>query len=183
MRVASLLLIALAMGSGCEGGEAPPPSDELGGAPAAARQPSRTAAVVDSPAQPPRPGERWGGLLVEEADLHLDLVDSTGYVGRVRLAGEVTLSGRSEAHPFDSDIDDLCFFPDSASAARLPRFANDVRRSWVCFRNQAEARAALGAGPTDQATVVIDGFEYLYEHTDTYNTAELVRVIDPGHSP
>jgi hypothetical protein len=95
-------------------------------------------------------------------------------VGTVRFAGEARVRGRTGAHP-DTDVDLPCFFADSTSGGRLPRFARDERRPWFCFSNAAEARRLLPAD-TAARSIVIDGFIYQYARTDVVNTARLVRV-------
>lgn len=80
-----------------------------------------------------------------------------------------------------SRSEELCFYPDSASADRLPRFPNDVRTSWFCFTNQEEAQRLLGALPASgEATIVVDELFYIYQHTDVHNRARLSRVIGPA---
>lgn len=123
------------------------------------------------------PGDTLLGLRIVSIDARPERVDSFGWSGEARFIGPVTLSGEYRPHPEAPDVEDLCFFPDSASAARLPRFPNDTRYSWLCFRNSTAARTMLQ--PTSgEATIVVDSFRYLYEHTDSYNTAHLDSVLD-----
>ena len=137
-----------------------------------------TSAPQPSHSALPAQGERWGGLLVESVEARPETVDEFGWTGRVVLSGAVTLSGRYRPHYDYPELQETCFFPDSASAARLPRFPNDVRISWFCFQDQQHAARELGAPPASgEATIVIDRMDYLYEHTDTYNTARLREVI------
>lgn len=121
------------------------------------------------------PGDSIGGLRVESIDARPEVVDSFGWSGRLRFSGEVELRGTHRPHPEFPDVRAVCFYPDSASAAKLPRFPNDERVSWLCFTNQDEAERLLGLG-TRETPIVVDDFDYVYEHTDSYNTARLVRV-------
>ena len=104
--------------------------------------------------------------------------DST-YVGIARFRGEIELSGRTFRHP-DADLGGVapCFEADSASAAKLPRWAGDERRPWFCFVNRADATRALGPpGNEREATIVIDGFTIHRGLSDQVNEARLVRVV------
>ena len=106
--------------------------------------------------------------------------DSTTLVGSVRFSGELSLTGRAIPH-FDSDVHEVCFEADAASAARMPRWAGDTRRPWFCFANQAEAQRSLAAPhETRPATVVIDRFTIYRGLSDQVNSAELVRVVTRG---
>ena len=106
--------------------------------------------------------------------------DSTTLVGSVRFSGELTLTGRAIPH-VDSDVHEVCFEADAASAAGMPRWAGDTRRPWFCFSNQPEAQRSLAAlHETRPATVVIDRFTIYRGLTDQVNSAELVRVVSRG---
>jgi hypothetical protein len=103
-------------------------------------------------------------------------LDST-WVGTVRFTGELILSGQTLRH-FDADSRALCFEADSASAARMPRWAGDERRPWFCFENQAEAVRVLGP-PSEgvQVTIAIEAFTIHRGLSDEVNSARFVRVI------
>lgn len=128
-------------------------------------------------------GDSVLGLRIESLDVQSSLVDSDGWVGIVQFEGKRLLSGEHRRHPFDSELDELCFFPDDVSAKKLPVFPNDERTSWLCFTNQEEARAMLGH-PSDHgtATIEVDRYLYYYTHSDVYNTARLLRVISYADS-
>jgi hypothetical protein len=115
------------------------------------------------------------GLRVDSIDVLPDPVDGQGWMGRVTYSGEVALTGEYRPHPDFPDVREICFFADDSAAVRLPRFPNDVRRPWLCFRNQGEAARMLGeAGGTGRARVLVESFDYHYRHTDVYNVASLV---------
>jgi hypothetical protein len=102
--------------------------------------------------------------------------DSTR-VGTAWFSGSVELSGAKLRH-FDADSDGLCFEADSASAARLPRWQGDERRSWFCFTNRRAAQAALGPpGDSARATVVIDRLTIHRGMSDEVNSARFVRAL------
>jgi hypothetical protein len=102
--------------------------------------------------------------------------DSTR-LGTAWFSGSVELSGAKLRH-FDSDADALCFEADSASAARLPRWEGDERRSWFCFSNRRAAQAALGPpGDSVRATVVIDRLTIHRGMSDEVNSARFVRAL------
>ena len=103
--------------------------------------------------------------------------DSTR-VGTAWFSGEVELSGAKLRH-FDSDANALCFEADSSSAARLPRWQGDERRSWFCFSNQGAARAALGPpGDSANAAIVIDRLAIHRGLSDEVNSARFVRALN-----
>ena len=102
--------------------------------------------------------------------------DSTR-LGTAVFSGTVELSGSKFPH-FDSDSDALCFEADSASAARLPRWDGDERRSWFCFSNHATAIRALGPpGDSAPATIVIDRLTIHRGMSDEVNSARFVRAV------
>jgi hypothetical protein len=102
--------------------------------------------------------------------------DSTR-VGTAWFSGAVELSGAKLRH-FEADSDALCFEADSASAARLPRWEGDERRSWFCFINRRAAQAALGPpGDSARATVVIDRLTIHRGMSDEVNGARFVRAL------
>lgn len=124
-----------------------------------------------------RPGQRVGVLVADSVSTQLAIVDST-YVGYARFRGELELTGRIISHP-DADVREVttCFEADSVSAARLPRWSADERRSWFCFENQAEAeRSIREAGAGSVLTVVIDDFTIYRNLSDAVNGASFVRL-------
>lgn len=120
-----------------------------------------------------RAGDRIGELALDSIQAQPTIVDST-HVGVARFRGRIELTGRRMEHP-DADLRDVevCFEPNAASAARLPRWIHDERRSWFCFTNRADAEAALaGQG---EVTIVIDQFTINRNLTDAVNSARLAR--------
>ena len=123
-------------------------------------------------------GDSLLGLRVARAEVAPESGDSSGWYGSVDFEGEVELRGSYRPHPEYPELRELCFYPDEESASRLPRFPNDVRTSWLCFSNQAEAQRELGALPeAGTATILIDDFHYLFQPSDVYNAARLVSVL------
>lgn len=172
-RLAPLLLILASLcAAGCDQG-APPAQPP----PPPAASPPREAAGSISDAL--APGDTLRGLQVVAADLRPDPVDGFGWMGTARFSGAVRLTGGYRPHPDYPAADELCFYPDSASAERLPRLPNDRRTSWLCFSNQEAAQAELGPMPAAGTAVVeVDSFDYIYQHTDVYNRASLLRVLE-----
>jgi hypothetical protein len=125
-----------------------------------------------------RIGDSLGPFRITGIDARPEIVDDSGWSGRVDFSGVATVSGSYRPHHEYPEARALCFFPDSASAATLPRFPNDPRYSWFCFSNHDVAERILGApDAVGEATIEIEQYRYLYEHTDTYNTAQLRRVV------
>ena len=144
----------------------------------------RRGATGDSP--PPnrfdpsrlRPGDRFMGLEVVSRDVSPYLED-TSFVGVVRFRGEVALQGTLRPHPEQQAGAQPfpCFYPDSLSALRLPRFPKDARIVWFCFTNQADAERIIGDVTIPrEASVIIDDHQTVRMFTDAYDTARLVRV-------
>lgn len=120
-------------------------------------------------------GARIGTMSLDSIEVRT-AHDSTR-VGTARFSGVVELSGAKLRH-FESDSDALCFEADSASAARLPRWAGDERRSWFCFTNRAAAQSALGPpGDSTRATIVIDRLTIHRGLSDEVNSARFVRAV------
>jgi hypothetical protein len=124
-----------------------------------------------------RAGDSVAGLVVERVTVSRAVVDSS-FVGDIAFRGEIELSGRKIPH-FEADVSGAaCFEADSASAARLPRWAGDRRRAWFCFSNVASATRALGsssAGPP--VRIVISDFTIHRGLSDQVNSARFVRLV------
>lgn len=105
--------------------------------------------------------------------------DPADFSGTIAFSGEVTLSGTYIHYSPEEEFlgDQVCFDQlDEASLARLPRARGDERYLWFCFTNREEARQALAPAGVGETTVVIDGYTVDLQHTETWNTARLVRV-------
>jgi hypothetical protein len=103
-------------------------------------------------------------------------MDST-LVGTAAFRGRIELSGATVRHPEADATKDVCFEADSASAARLPRWAGDRRRPWFCFSNASAAARELGPPRTERpAHVVISHFVIHRGLTDEVNAAQFVRL-------
>jgi len=124
-----------------------------------------------------RTGDTIAGVVVDRVSVTRAVVDSS-YVGDITFRGEIELSGRTFPH-FDADASDAaCFEADSASAARLPRWAGDRRRAWFCFSNATEANRALGPSREERpARVVIADFTIHRGLSDQVNSARFVRLL------
>jgi hypothetical protein len=124
-----------------------------------------------------RAGVSIAGLVVERVTASRAVADSS-FVGEIAFRGEVELSGRTLPH-FEADASDAaCFEADSASAARLPRWAGDRRRSWFCFSNTSEATRALGPSRAERpARIVIADFVIHRGLSDQVNSARFVRIV------
>jgi hypothetical protein len=128
-------------------------------------------------------GDTVGGLRVSKADISKATGDM-GYVGDVQFDGEITISGERMTHPDFPEVKAICMRMDSASVARLPRFPEDQRRSWLCFENQdAAARMVGAAGTRGLLTVVIDRYQTVRHFSDAYDTAVLVRLVEDKREP
>ena len=105
-------------------------------------------------------------------------------VPAARVDGEITISGERMTHPDFPEVKAICMRIDSASVARLPRFPEDQRRSWLCFENQEAAARMVGeAGTRGLLTVVIDRYQTVRHFTDAYDTAVLVRLVEDRREP
>ena len=142
-----------------------------------AKLPARISTVILDPTQH-SVGATLAGLRLTGLDATPSTEEPGGWVGSATFAGTVHLSGRYGSHPASPDLGELCFFPDAASGGRLPRFANDHRRTWFCFSNRREAVQRL-APPSSSGTagIVIDDFHYVFEHSDVNNAVRLVEVL------
>lgn len=121
-------------------------------------------------------GDTLAGLAITQQELTRD---SEGqWVGTVRFAGEVTLTGRYHPHFDFPEVRATCFEADDSSAVRLPRVDGDDRRVWFCFDNADEVARSLGPpGTSGDATIVIDSYTTNRYFTDAVDGARLVRVI------
>ena len=123
-----------------------------------------------------RIGDTIAGLVMERIVAHHTPMDST-LVGTAAFRGTIELAGATMRHPEADATKDVCFEADSASAARLPRWAGDRRRAWFCFSNAAAAARALGPPRTEwPARVVISHFVIHRGLTDEVNAAQFVRL-------
>lgn len=121
-----------------------------------------------------RPGAMVGELRVDSTDVVWG--EGVGeWVGSVRFAGEIRLSGTVVPHLVYPDQPVICFEADSASGRRLPRWPGDERRPWFCFDDADGARRMLGApDSTRSRTIVVDRFTTVRAFTDAVNSARLV---------
>ena len=123
-----------------------------------------------------RPGDTIARLVLERIAAHHTPMDST-LVGSAGFRGEIELAGATLRHPEADATKDVCFEADSASAARLPRWAGDRRRAWFCFSNASTAARALGPPRTEwPARIVISHFTIHRGLTDEVNAAQFVRL-------
>lgn len=107
------------------------------------------------------------------------MVGPDEWTADVRFAGEVELAGELRPHHDWPEPDAICFFADSLSSLRLPRLPKDERIAWFCFVNPDSVPRLEGNPPRPRhARIVVDEFRYLYAHTDVFNTARLVRVLE-----
>jgi hypothetical protein len=181
--VACILAVALALaGCGRGDGSAETPPDTLlspfatpadapaGSAPAPRGSPVFRPDSVEA-------GDTIAGLVVESADIARSFPDGE-WIGTVRFAGQVTVSGITRPHPDGDESPALCFELDRESTVRLPRFAGDERIGWFCFENPDDARRQLAALPTRvRASIVIDRYSYVWAHSDVVNGGRLARVV------
>jgi len=123
-------------------------------------------------------GDSIAGMVVERIKATRTVMDST-FVGTAAFRGEIELAGSTMRH-FEADAaNEVCFGVDSASAARLPRWAADRRRAWFCFWNKDEAGRVLGPARTERrARIVIANFVIHRNLTDAVNAARFVRLVD-----
>lgn len=130
-------------------------------------------------------GDTVAGLRVAALDVQRVFEDSV-WTGNVRFAGEIELTGVYQGHFDYPEPADACFHPDSASAARIPRFAPDAwtsahGKTWFCFDDAVSAERALGDPRASRwASIVVDDYRLHRAFTDAYDVARLVRVISVG---
>ena len=130
-------------------------------------------------------GDTVAGLSIAAMDVQRVFEDSV-WTGSVRFAGEVELTGVYQAHFDYPEPAEACFHPDSASAARIPRFEPDAwtsanGKTWFCFDDAASAERALGDPHAYRwASIVVDDYRLHRAFTDAYDVARLVRVLDVG---
>jgi hypothetical protein len=123
-----------------------------------------------------RVGDTIAGLVLERISAHHTPMDST-LVGTAAFRGNIKLAGATMRHPEADATKDICFEADSASAARLPRWAGDRRRAWFCFSNPTAAARALGPPRTERpAHIVISHFVIHRGLTDEVNAVQFVRL-------
>jgi hypothetical protein len=134
-------------------------------------------------------GDTFLGLRVVERDVRR-VFDEAVWSGRVRFAGEITVSGVYHRHFDYPEPAELCFrVDDEAEKNRIPAFAPDEWTSpnevtWFCFTNGGAARRLLGPGDVPRrATIVIDDYTVLREFSDVYDTARLVRLVRAADAP
>jgi hypothetical protein len=121
------------------------------------------------------PGVRVGELVVHENALRRASGPEVAWVGQVRFEGAIDLTGEIRPHPADPESDAVCFFPDDASARRLPRLAGDERYPWMCFENGEEARRLLPPESEGGAlSVTVENFLYAFSYSDVHNAARLI---------
>ena len=172
-RVARVRFVIAVLAAGCDRGNPPRSSGDTPRPDTSDPRPHRGGVRFD----PSRIaiGDRIAGLVVDSVTLRR-AYDST-LLGTVRFRGEVALTGRTMRHHDHPDVRVVCFEADSSSAERLPRWADDERRTWFCFDDRLRAERLLApAGVERDASVVIDRFTIHRGMSDEVNSARLVRV-------
>lgn len=173
-RAFAVLALALPACAEPPGSDGPPESPLTSDAPGASdtAAPVGGALILDPAA---RPGDRVGELVVRENALRQASGTDAGWVGEVRFEGAIDLDGEIRPHPVDPEADAVCFFPQDASARRLPRLAGDERYSWMCFENPEEARSRLPPESRQGVlSVTVEDFLYAFSYSDVHNVARLV---------
>ena len=181
LRLISHLIVALSLGiaSGCSPAANTPTisTPTPAGTPPVNQTPAAPNGSVFDPSQV-KPGDRVAGLDV--VTVNVQPFENRGYVGTVKFRGELTLSGTYKTDPSADETSTRtpCFFVNSTSAQKLPRFTNDGRIPWFCFSNPDEAQNLLGPPTTEgqEAIIVVDDYTLTYQPTDAVNTARLVQV-------
>lgn len=99
----------------------------------------------------------------------------------IQFSGRATISGTYAVVEYDELWRRVQFTVGDESLSRIPRLENDPRTVWFVFNNQDDAQKAFGAEVrSGKATVVIDNYRIHLAQTDTFNTADLVRVVRMG---
>ena len=154
-------------------------------APATARQQAPAAAANHFDPGAVAVGDTVAGLHIVALDVQRVFEDSV-WTGTVRFAGEIELTGVYQGHFDYPEPAEVCFHPDSASAARIPRFEPDGLTSpdgktWFCFDDAAAAERGLGDPRAYRwASIVVDDYRLQRAFTDAYDVARLVRVVGIG---
>ncbi|MGE5630701.1 MAG: lipoprotein [Caulobacteraceae bacterium] len=101
------------------------------------------------------------------------------YDAYVSFEGEVTVKGTYKHNQDDEFLDhEISFHVDAESAGKLPKLAHDERNVWFTFMNHDEAEKAFGPpGSEGEAEIIIRNYSINYAHTEIWNTAELVKVV------
>jgi hypothetical protein len=134
-------------------------------------------------------GDTFLNLRVTARDVHRAMDDSV-WVGRVRFAGLITVTGEFRRHSDWPEPEALCFNVGTRSSIqRIPDFAPDSWTSpnaitWFCFTNPGQVQAALGDGARPvRATIVVDDYLVVREFSDVFDTARLVEVVAVAGPP
>ena len=173
----SVLLCATSIAAACSEAPQPPP----------ATPPQETQSPAANYFDPGAVavGDTVAGLRISALDVQRVFEDSV-WAGTVRFAGEIELTGVYQGHFDYPEPAEACFHPDSASAARIPRFEPDAwtsanGKTWFCFDDAASAERALGDPRAYRwASIVVDDYRLHRAFTDAYDVARLVRVVDVG---
>lgn len=123
-------------------------------------------------------GDKILGMEITELSVH-DISDKH-YSTRVKFSGQATVSGTYTHERKDDEMlgGRIRFEVDDEYGSSLPKEKTDSRILWFVFANHDEAEALLGPpGSSGRATVVIGDYGINATHSDEWNTANLVRVV------
>ena len=163
-----------------------PPADKahtLGSVPSTA-----LAATINNAFDPAvvQPGDVVLGLTVESRNVERVFEDSI-WIGDVVFGGDLVVQGVYQPHPDWPAITAPCFHvTDPGSVARVPRFPPDDRtfenaRTWFCFADPDAAFELLGAPEQPrEAVIAVDRYRVRRDFADTFDTADLMEVIELG---
>jgi hypothetical protein len=144
-----------------------------------------TVATVFDPASV-QPGDTVLGLRVVSKNVDRVFEDSL-WIGNVVFEGDLVVQGVYQPHPDWPQVTAPCFHvTDAGSVARVPRFPPGDRiaedgRTWFCFADPAAALDLLGSPEQPREVVIaVDRYRVRRDVADTFDTAELMEVIDLG---
>ena len=133
-----------------------------------------------------QPGDTVLGLRVVSKNVERVFEDSL-WIGDVVFEGDLVVQGVYQTHPDWPQVTAPCFHvTDAGSVARVPRFPPGDRiaedgRTWFCFADPAAALDLLGAPERPrEAVIAVDRYRVRRDVADTFDTAELMEVIDRG---
>jgi len=108
----------------------------------------------------------------------------------VYYEGNLTLSGKYREYNQANLLGEmLCFYPDEASEALIPREAEDTRQAWFCFDDQEAAKAMFEINEKDtfedtaveciegKATIEISNYVTDLLATEVFDEAKLEKII------
>lgn len=103
---------------------------------------------------------------------------SVVFSGQIELNGDYKIYDNKTEDAMGILSGEVCFTPDTASQAKLPKMLEDGRDiSWFCFTNKDIATSQLSTQKESNVKIAIDEYTINSYPSEVFDTAKLIQVV------